>query len=142
MIGTLKLLKAVLLIAVGIGAIRFLHKDLGSAVLHWAQMLGVDPDNRYVHRLLVRVFRVTPKQLRELSVGTFIYAGLFATEGIGLLMRQRWAEYFTIITTSLFLPIEIYELTRHVTITRIVVTVVNALIVWYLIVRVRAEKRH
>jgi uncharacterized membrane protein (DUF2068 family) len=45
-----------------------------------------------------------------LSVGTFFYGGLFATEGIDLLLRKRWAEYFTIITTSLFIPLEIYEI--------------------------------
>ena len=139
LIGAFKLFKALLLIAVAIGAIHFLHRDIGNAVVHWTQVLGVDPDNRYVHRLLVRVFRVTPKQLKELSLGTFLYASLFATEGIGLLWRKRWAEYFTIITTSTLIPLEIYELSRHFTVTRVVVTVVNVLIVWYLVMRVRAH---
>ena len=78
----------------------------------------MDPDNRYIHGILVRIFRVTPKQLKELSVGTFIYAGLFLTEGMGLLLRKHWAEYFTIITTGLFIPLEIYELVRHFTVTK------------------------
>ncbi len=67
-------------------------------------MLRVDTDNRYIHGFLVRIFRVTPKQLKELSVGTFIYAGLFLTEGMGLLLRKHWAEYFTIITTGAVHP--------------------------------------
>src|SRR5215469_17469489 len=78
LIGILKLLKALLLIIVGIGAIKFLHKDVVSTVMHWTQVLRVDPDNQFVHGMLVRIFRVTPKQLKELSVGTFLYAGLFA----------------------------------------------------------------
>jgi uncharacterized membrane protein (DUF2068 family) len=139
-IGVTKLLKATLLIAVGIGAIRFLHRDLAASALHWTQVLGVDPDNHYVHALLLKILRVTPKQLKELSVGTFLYAGLFATEGIGLLMRKRWAEYFTIITTSLLIPLEVFELMRHFTITKLVVTIINLLIVWYLVVRVRSER--
>jgi hypothetical protein len=52
-------------------------------MMHWAELLRVDPENRLVHGLLVRIFRVTPKQLKELSLGTFLYAGLFATEGVG-----------------------------------------------------------
>ena len=84
-----KLFKALLLIALGIGAIKFLHKDVVSTVMHWTQVLRVDPDNRFVHGMLVRIFRVTPKQLKELSVGTFFYASLFATEGLGLLLRKR-----------------------------------------------------
>jgi uncharacterized membrane protein (DUF2068 family) len=139
LIGAFKLLKALLLIAVGIGAIKLLHKDLASTVAHWTNMLRVDPDNRFVHRFLVRILRVTPKQLRELSLGTFLYAGLFATEGVGLLLRQRWAEYFTIITTGGLVPLEIYELARHFTAAKLVVLLVNLMIVWYLVARVRSR---
>lgn len=139
LIGLFKLLKALLLIAVGIGAIRFLHKDVASTVMHWTQVLRVDPDNRFVHRLLVKIFRVTPKQLKELSVGTFFYAGLFATEGIGLLLRRRWAEYFTIVTTGGLIPLEIFELARDFTATKLVVLLLNVLIVAYLVARVRSH---
>ena len=139
LIGLFKLFKAVLLVIVGIGAFHLLHQDIAGAVLHWAQILRVDPDNRYIHGLLVKVLRVSPRQLRELSFGTFFYAGLFATEGIGLLLRKRWAEYFTIITTSALLPLEIFELDRRFTITRLIVLIVNALIVWYLVRRVRSR---
>ncbi len=141
LIGLFKLLKAALLITVGIGAIKLLHKDLAETVLHWAQVLRVDPDSRYVHGILVRIFRVTPKQLKELSVGTFFYAGLFLTEGLGLLLQKHWAEYFTIVTTGLFIPLELYELARHFTITKLVVAAVNILIVWYLVARVRSRSK-
>ena len=118
LIGLFKLLKALLLVVVGIGAIKFWHKDLSAAVMHWVQLLRIDPDNALVHRIIARIFRVTPKQLRELSVGTFLYAGLFTTEGLGLLLRKRWAEYFTIVTTGGLIPVEIYELSRHFTMVR------------------------
>ena len=134
-----KVFKALLLIAIGIGAIKVLHKDVGTTVMHWTQVLRVDPDNRFVHGSLMRIFRVTPKQLKELSVGTFLYAGLFATEGLGLLLRKRWAEYFTIVTTSGLIPLEIFEMARHFTVTKLVVAFANVLIVWYLVVRVRSH---
>jgi len=134
------MLKAAALIAIGFGAIHFLHRDLAAAVVHWTQVLGVDPDNRFVHGLLERIFRVTPKQLKALSIGTFLYAALFATEGIGLLMRKRWAEYFTIVTTTLLIPLEVYEVVHKFTPGKVVVVIVNVLIVWYLVLRVRAER--
>jgi uncharacterized membrane protein (DUF2068 family) len=139
LIGAFKLFKALLLIIVGIGAIKLLHKDLAGTVMHWTNVLRVDPDNRFVHRFLVRILRVTPKQLRELSLGTFLYAGLFATEGVGLLLRRRWAEYFTIVTTSGLIPLEIYEMARHFTGAKVVVLLVNLMIVGYLIKRVRSR---
>jgi uncharacterized membrane protein (DUF2068 family) len=139
LIGLFKLLKALLLVVVGFGAIKFLHKDLGSSLAHWVEFLRVDPDNRFVHGILVKIFRVTPRQLKELSVGTFVYAGLFTTEGIGLLLRQRWAEYFTIVTTGALIPLEMYELWRHFTVSKTIVGIANVLIVWYLMRRVRSR---
>ena len=141
LIGLFKMFKAVLLIAVGITAIRFLHKDLPDSALHLVRILHADPDNRIIHRVLVRIFRVTPKQLRELSAGTFLYAGLFATEGLGLLLRKHWAEYFVIVTTGLLIPLEVYEIVRHFTLVKLAVTVVNVLIVWYLAARVRSRRK-
>jgi uncharacterized membrane protein (DUF2068 family) len=139
LIGVFKLLKAILLIAVAIGAVKLLHRDVASTVMHWIQVLRVDPDDRLVHAFLLKIFRVTPKQLKELSVGTLVYASLFATEGVGLLLRRRWAEYFTIITTSALIPLEIFELARHFTVAKLIVALVNALIVWYLVARVRSH---
>ena len=141
LIGLFKLVKALLLIVVGLGAIHFVHKDVADTVTHWVRVLRFDPDNRHIHGFLVRIFRLTPKQLKELSVGTFLYAGLFLTEGLGLLLRKHWAEYFTIITTGLFIPLEVYELVKHFTWIKVGVTVVNVLIVWYLVARVRSRKK-
>jgi uncharacterized membrane protein (DUF2068 family) len=132
-----KLVKGISLLIVGFGLLRLLHRDVASVVQHWIEVLRVDPDNRFVHRALLRIFNVTPKQLRELSVGTFLYAGIFLTEGTGLLTRRHWAEYMTLISTGLFIPLEAYEIARHFTIAKLVVTMVNFAIVWYLAARLK-----
>jgi uncharacterized membrane protein (DUF2068 family) len=137
LIALFKLLKGLLLVGVGIGAFKLLHRDLGETVAHWVNVLRVDPENRFVHGLLSRVLRINANQLKELGVGTFIYAGLLLTEGTGLLLRKRWAEYFTIITTGLLVPLEVYELVRHLTTVKVIVLIVNVAIVIYLIVHVR-----
>lgn len=136
-IALFKLLKGILLIVVGIGALKLLHRDVADMVIQWVNILRVDPDNRIVHSLLARVVGISPKQLEALSAGTFIYAGLLLTEGTGLLLRKRWAEYFTIMTTGGLIPLEMYELSRHLTAVKVVVLLVNVAIVVYLVVRVR-----
>ena len=141
LIALFKLTKGVLLLIVGIGVHRLLHRDVAETVAHWVDVLRVDPDNRYIHRLLTHLLAVTPGQLRAASVGTFIYAGLLLTEGIGLLLRKRWAESFTIITTAGLIPLEIYELVHHLTTAKIVILAINVAIVVYLIARVR-QSRH
>lgn len=131
-----------MLIAVGIGAIKLMHRDIGETVMHWVNVFRVDPENHFIHRVLAKIFAVTPKQLKELSAGTFFYAALLLTEGVGLLLRKRWAEYFTVITTGLLVPLEIYELVEHFTAMKVAVLAINVAIVWYLILQLRAGKHH
>ena len=139
LIGVFKLIKALMLVAVGIGAVKLLHGDVSATLTHWTTVLRVDPDNRVVHQTLVRIFRLSPRTLRELSVGTFIYAGLFSIEGVGLLLQKRWAEYFTIVTTAGLVPVEVYELSRHFSVAKSAVLVINLVIVLYLLKRVRSS---
>ena len=139
LIAIFKLAKGILLLMVAVGALKLLHRDVAETVTHWIRLLRVDPDNHHIHDLLSGVFRVTPKQLHELSLGTFIYAGLFLTEGIGLLLRKRWAEFLTIITTGGLIPLELYEIHHHLTLAKVLVLAVNVAIVIYLIVRVRRK---
>ena len=137
LIGLFKLFKGVSLLIVGFGLLRLLHRDVAAVTEHWIEVLRVDPDNRFIHRGLVRIFNITPRQLRELSAGTFIYAAIFLTEGTGLLARKHWAEYMTLISTGLFVPLEAYEIYHHFTLLKVAVTVVNVLIVWYLAARLK-----
>jgi uncharacterized membrane protein (DUF2068 family) len=137
LIAIFKLVKGVLLLAVGVGALKLLHRDLALSITHWVDILRVDPDNRFIHRLVEKAFSVNPRQLKELSVGTFFYASLLLTEGVGLLLRKGWAEYFTVITTTALVPLEVYELVRRLTFTRVGVLAVNVAIVWYLVRRLR-----
>jgi len=139
-IALFKLTKGVLLVIVGIGALKLLHRDVAETVSHWIDILRVDPDNRIIHGLLTHVLSVTPKQLAATSVGTFVYAALLLTEGTGLLLRQSWAEYFTIVSTAGLIPLEVYEIHRHLTAAKILVLLVNVAIVIYLIERVRRTR--
>ncbi len=137
LIGLFKLFKGISLLLIGFGLLHLMHRNVASVAQHWIEVLRVDPDNRFVHRAIARIFRVTPRQLEELSAGTFLYSAIFLTEGSGLLTRKRWAEYMTVISTSLFVPLEVYEIYHRFTWLKVVVTLVNLLIVWYLVVRLR-----
>jgi len=141
LIGIFKLVKGFALLAVALGSLRYLHRDLAHSLEHWVNVFRIDPENHYVHSLLARALNVNTHQLKLLSVGTFIYSGLFLTEGIGLLLRKRWAEYFTIISTGALIPLEVYELAKQVTAIKIGVMVLNIAIVVYLVLRLRGERK-
>jgi uncharacterized membrane protein (DUF2068 family) len=140
LIAAFKLFKGFVLLAVGIGVLKILHGDVAAQVARWADIFRVDPNNRYLHRLLARLLTLDARKLREFSVGTFFYSGLLLTEGTGLALRKRWAEYITIISTGCFLPLEIYELIKRLSWPRIVVLILNVAVVIYLVVEVRRNR--
>ena len=140
LIAVFKLIKALLLITTGIGALKLLHKDVSQVVQNAIDVLRVDPDNRFIHSFLVRLLAVNDRTLKEIGAGTFAYAAIFLTEGTGLLLRKRWAQYFTIIVTTSFLPLEVYELARRISAAKVAVILVNIAIVVYLIVTVRRNQ--
>ncbi len=128
-----KLFKGVLLFIVGIAAIALIHRDIGDLAERLVDFLHFDNDNRYIHAVLLKLDLVTPKQLKLLSIGTFFYSALLLTEGIGLWLRKHWAEWLTAIASGLFIPVEIFEIIRHVTVSRCFIFVVNVAIVTYLV---------
>ncbi|MFI5381020.1 MAG: DUF2127 domain-containing protein [Tepidisphaerales bacterium] len=144
LIGLSKLLKALLLFTVAAGAHRLLQRDVETTVRHWARAVRADPDNRMLHPLLAKVTGLSHRRMEEIALGTMLYGALFATEGIGLLLRKRWAEYLTVTTTAGLLPLEVYELFHHFRWAKVLVLGVNLAIVAYLVAilrRSRAEAR-
>jgi len=139
LIALFKLLKSALLIAVGMSALRLLHKDIASVLEHWVAMLGLDPGNRYVDRALQKFGNLTPNKIKSFGVVSFIYAALFLTEGIGLWLVKRWAEWFSVIITTSLVPVELYEIYRHPSVIKCLVLVLNIAVVGYLLYRIRNE---
>jgi uncharacterized membrane protein (DUF2068 family) len=140
-IAIFKLFKALTLLAVGIGALKLMHRDVAAQVELWAELFRIDPHNHYIHWMLEKLPILDARRLKELSAGTFFYSALYLTEGIGLALRKRWAEYFTIVSTSLFIPLEIYELAKRVNLAKGIVLLVNAGIVVYLVMELRRNTK-
>ena len=74
-------------------------------------------------------------------MGTFFYSALLLTEGTGLLLGKRWAEYFTIIATSSFIPLEVYEITKRLSSPRLIVLLLNIAVVVYLVIEVYRNRK-
>jgi uncharacterized membrane protein (DUF2068 family) len=139
-IAVFKFVKGVVFLALAFGALSFLHKDLASHVELWLDQLRIDPDNQFIGTLLSKLQMVHTKELKELSALGAGYAGLFLTEGTGLLFRKRWAEWLTIVATSSLMPLEVYELVKQFTAVRLLALLVNAAVVLYLIYLVRQKE--
>jgi uncharacterized membrane protein (DUF2068 family) len=135
-----KFFKGILLIAVALGAHHLLNHDISDYIDRLVDAFRVDPKNRFIELALTKLELLSPKTLKELSIGSLFYAAIVLTEGTGLALRKPWAEYFTIIVTASFLPLEIYEIIHRVTPTKIIVLIINLAIIVYLIARVRKAR--
>jgi uncharacterized membrane protein (DUF2068 family) len=82
---------------------------------------------------LRRAFAYTPRHLVQLGLLVTAYAALEATEMVGLWLNKRWAEYLTLVATTLLVPFEIYELTLGISVFKVITLVINVAIVVYLL---------
>ena len=104
-------------------AIRALYQDLGFDVSH-SKLLVL------VHHALT----ISPRWVTILAFGLPVYALIELVEGVGLWLARRWGEYFAMIATSIFLPWEVWELTRgNITWLKVAAFVINLLLVIYLV---------
>lgn len=88
------------------------------------------------HALLDKVqslLHISASNLRLLALAITGLAVVSAIEAFALWQAKRWGEYFAMIVTSLGLPFEIYELSKAVTVTKVVLFVLNILLVVYLV---------
>ena len=139
LIGSFKLACAVLLAAAGLGLFRLLGRDLGSETERLVLHLHLDPENRVLRPLLDRIGGIAPSRMKWLVAAAFFYAILECVEGVGLLLRRRWASYLTILATALLLIPEIYELFDKVSTLRIAILIGNLAILAYVTIKVRQE---
>jgi uncharacterized membrane protein (DUF2068 family) len=132
-----KFFKATLMVVVCLGVLQLLNPDISAHARHWVTALATSADRRQLQHVLAQVAGLSPTRLELVALGALLYAGLFTVEGVGLWLRQRWAEYLTVIATTPFLPIEIFELSQRLTLPRVTALLVNLLVVAYLIYRLR-----
>jgi uncharacterized membrane protein (DUF2068 family) len=135
LIALFKFFKATLLVAVCLGALRLLDPDIAARAQRWATAFATSSDRRLLEHLLAHVAGLSPTRLELVALGAFLYAGLFTTEGVGLWLGRRWAEYLTVVATASFLPIEVFELAQLLTVPRVAALIFNVLVVAYLIYR-------
>jgi uncharacterized membrane protein (DUF2068 family) len=101
------------------------------------RQLGYNVDKSGLVGLLRHALTLSSHTITLLAVGAGLYALVELVEAVGLWAARRWGEYFAMVATSLGLPLEIYDLTKKVTVTALVLLGINILLVVYLAVTKR-----
>jgi uncharacterized membrane protein (DUF2068 family) len=138
-IGFLKVAKGLLLTATALGAASLLDDSMRETAAGWMDTIQVDSKSRLVQAALSKLAFIDKASLENLTAGTFFYAILSLTEGVGLLLRKQWAHYLTVIATASLIPIEIFQLIKKFTALRVIVMAVNIAVVVYLVYRLKEK---
>ena len=135
LIAAFKLVKAILFIGAGVGAFKLLNPVVEERLRQWLLAMSFAYGRPFLLHLLARVSGMSDRRLGALGIVAFAYASLFLTEGIGLWLAQRWAEYLTVIATASLVPVEVYEITHGPSTMKIAALITNLAMVAYLVYR-------
>lgn len=141
-----RVVRGLVLIAAAYGVYRFtsaeksLRRSFGELIpvaRPLATRLGVDLDNSLLVHSATKALQAGRGTLILVAAGLLAYGVLEGVEGVGLWLAKRWAEYLTVVATAAFLPLEVRELVKSVTATRIAALLVNIAAVAYLVMAKR-----
>ncbi|HXT65255.1 MAG TPA: DUF2127 domain-containing protein [Nitrospiraceae bacterium] len=136
-IAVFKVVKGVLLLLVGLGLLKLVHADIATLFSQLIEGLHLNADSRLIHALVLKVDALQPNSVLLAGLVSLGYAGMLLVEGVGLWLEFTWAAYLTVVSTSLLLPFELYEVIEQVSVLRIGVLLLNLAIVAYLINQLR-----
>ena len=126
-------IRGALLIAAGIYLLGHTGSDLGKLADRVARGVELDTRRRFVRHLVDRLGHLSHHQVTLFGIAAIAFGALELVEGYGLWRRYRWAEWLTVIATSLLIPFELYELVHRPSALKAAGLAVNVLIVIYLL---------
>ncbi len=138
--------RGLLIATLGIGVLQLkssqvsirsvLEKDLAAGKPLFDQLGWNATDSGLIHSV-ENALNAKGSTLNLVAAFLILYGVLQLVEGLGLWMLKRWGEYLAVVATSLFLPLEIYELSEKVTLLRVGAFALNIAAVLYLLLSKR-----
>ena len=141
-IAVFKVVKGLLLLFLGLGLLKLVHAETATLFSLLIEALHLNADSRLIHALVLKVDALQPHSVLLAGLVSLGYAGMLLVEGIGLWLELTWAAYLTVVSTSLLLPFELYEVIEQVSILRVGVLLVNLVIVFYLVSQLKRHTFH
>jgi uncharacterized membrane protein (DUF2068 family) len=129
--------KALLVLMAGFGLLSLLHRDIGNAAARLVRHMHLNPAHHYPRVFLDAVENLSDSRLVGLASLALLYAFVRGIQAYGLWHERVWAEWFGVLSGAVYLPIEIYELSKGVTWSRILILAINICVIVFLAALVR-----
>jgi uncharacterized membrane protein (DUF2068 family) len=131
--------KGIVVLALGLGLLSLLHKDVEEAAENALIHLHLNPEHRIGQAMIRAASTMSDSRLWSIAAGAAAYSVVRFVESYGLWNRRVWAEWFALLSGMLYLPIEIYKLSEKTNWLHILIFALNLAIFLYMLeIRVRA----
>jgi uncharacterized membrane protein (DUF2068 family) len=124
--------KGAIVVTAGLGLLALIHRNVQAVAEEIVRHLHINPAKQYPRIFVDASATVTDARLWALALTAMVYASIRFVEAYGLWRQRAWAEWFGILTGSIYLPVELYELTVSVTAVKLTVFMANLFIVAWL----------
>lgn len=130
------------LILLGVGVVLLFNADanVGKDITSLAKTLGIDPASNGVQGLLGSAKKVTSSKLVFYGIVSAAFGLLQVSEGTGLILRKRWGEYLTVVSTLLLFIPDIYELVTKPGFLKLGAFILNVAMITYLTIHLRRTR--
>jgi len=134
--------KAAVVLLLGCGLFHLMHKNLDDVAERVVQVLHINPEGKLSNLFFELASNTSDGNLWVLALGTLAYASLRLTEAYGLWREREWAQWFSLLSTALYLPPELYWMLRDPSWLRCAVLVTNiSILLFMLSLRVNGHSR-
>ena len=132
---------ALALLAAG-GLFYFIPHDLRHVAIELVGRLHLNAGKRYPNVFLRILEDTSNAQLWSVAALVVAYAIVRFTEAYGLWRGRAWAEWLAAGSGAIYVPFELYELSRGVSWIKIVALALNVAIVAFMALALRRRNRH
>ncbi len=133
LIALFKLVKGMVLLLVGAGLLRLVDPEIATFLAPVVDLMHLHGHSRLVHSLLLKVGAFPSHTLFLMAYASLLYSVFLLIEGCGLWLEASWAGYMAVISTSVFLPVEFYEVLKQISVIHVTMLLLNVAIVGYLV---------
>jgi uncharacterized membrane protein (DUF2068 family) len=131
-VATFEAAKGVAVLALGI-FLLFVHTHAEDFISSLLFHLHIDPDRAVSHALLNAAQKLSDARLLTIAAAMLSYVTVRFVEAWGLWNRRVWAEWFALLSGTLYLPWECLKLAERLDWERAGVLAINVVIVLYML---------
>jgi uncharacterized membrane protein (DUF2068 family) len=144
LIALFKILKGLLVLTLGFSLLFLNSRTLWlDAISHWTADELLLVHSKVVLYLLNKLQAMLANgELRAPGLLALFYSAVLFTEGIGVYLQKRWAEFLMVFATGALIPFEVRHVYHRPSIGGFVILAANCFIVWFLYQVLRREKHH